>query len=81
VPKEISLTVECDHSNITNRTTSTARIPVRIILFYSPTGVVVGPWEFTIHSISGTISLLNSTTVVIDNFSYDNGGISKLIRW
>ena len=41
-------------------------------------GIEVGGWEGrTSHQVTGTISFPNPNTVVIDNFSYDNGGISE----
>lgn len=39
-------------------------------------GIEVGSWEGSpAHQITGTISFPNPNTVVIDNFSYDNGGV------
>jgi hypothetical protein len=47
-------------------------------LSYSPAAVEVGDWDTpTAHGIRGTISFSNLSTLVIDDFSYDGGGVGE----
>jgi hypothetical protein len=47
-------------------------------LFNSPAAVGVGDWDTpTLHSIGGTISFSNPNTLVIDDFSFDGGGVGE----
>ena len=46
---------------------------------FPPTDVEVGQWQTpTSRGITGTISFATPNTLVIDGFSYDNGGVGKL---
>ena len=43
-------------------------------------GVDVGSWTSFLHGIRGTVSFPNPTTVQLDNFFYDGGGLSKCVN-
>jgi hypothetical protein len=46
-----------------------------IVIPLSHPGTEVGSLEVFSHGITGVVSLPNTTTVIINNFRYDNGGV------